>query len=315
MSQRILFLVVSVVLIASLWACGGTKRLPNPADTMDPALGFAPPKSSITFEEMMAMEEEETSSYRLGPGDTITIYVYGEESLTRTVTIEPNGNFTFPLVGEVIAKNRRVAEIIEELDVRLNTYLKGAKTDIIINEFSSNDFVILGDGVKKPGIHQITGEIRILKAIAMAGGLRTVTVNELELPGADLQRSYLSRNGEVLPIDFPSLIVSGDMRYNIRVRPRDILYIPVSTSREILILGAVRSPSVVPLLRPMTLTKAIAVSGGFLPAARTSRVRIVRNAVTKPEVFEVDMDDILEGKGVDFVLEPNDIVYVPESVF
>ncbi len=272
------------------------------------------PQPDITFERMLEMERDEAGAYQLGPGDTITVYVYGEESLTRSVTIEPNGHFTFPLIGEVRAKNRTIGEIVAELDERLNQYLKGAKSDIIINEFSSNQFVVLGGGLKTSGLYTITGEMRLLDAIATAGGLRAVEVNMMEVPGADLQRSYLSRGSHILPIDFGALINEGDMRYNIRIRPKDVIYVPLLTSNEVLILGQVNKPSVIPMIGMMTITKAITLGGDFSPNARSSHVNVIRNATTKPERFVVDVEDILDGKAVDFVLQPNDIIFVPASI-
>ncbi len=274
----------------------------------------AVPTPNVTFEQMLDMEQHQTGSYLLGPGDTITISVYGEEALTRTVTVEPNGRFTFPLIGEIEARDRRVSDIVKEMDERLGKYLAIAKTDIIINQFSSNQVIILGEGFEKPGTYTLSGDVRILEAIAMAGGLRTVNVNEVELPGADLHRAYLARGESILPIDFEALLTRGDMKYNIRLRPRDIIYVPLMTSTEVFVLGSVNNARAVPLHSRLTLTKAITLAGGFTANAKITKVRIVRSTGAEREVFYVNLKAILQGSEPDFDLQANDIVYVEERV-
>jgi polysaccharide export outer membrane protein len=41
--------------------------------------------------------------YTINPGDQIEVYVWGDERLQRTVHVLPDGTFTFPLVGRVVA--------------------------------------------------------------------------------------------------------------------------------------------------------------------------------------------------------------------
>lgn len=305
-----------IVAMLSLVACVANRKPDLPETSAADAKAATPssPAPNISFEQMVEMEQHQAGSYLLGPGDTITISVYGEESLTRTVTIEPNGRFTFPLIGEIEARDKRVGEIIKEMDDRLSKYLAIAKTDITINEFSSNQVVLLGEGFEKPGTYTISGDMRIIEAIALAGGLRTVNVNEVELPGADLRRAYLARGESILPIDFEALLTRGDMKNNIRLRPKDILYVPLLTSTEVFVLGSVNSAKAVPLHSRLTLTKAITLAGGFTINAKITKVRIVRTAGVEREVFYINLKAILQGSEPDFELQANDIVFVEERV-
>src|SRR6478735_4175394 len=54
-------------------------------------------------------------SYRLGAEDVMLISVWKDEQLTREVVVRPDGLFSFPLVGDVEAKDRTVDEIRSEL--------------------------------------------------------------------------------------------------------------------------------------------------------------------------------------------------------
>jgi len=313
--RKITFMhIVVVFLVFGLLSCSPKSVRP---DLDISGFGVMPraPEANLTFEQMIEMEMNETGSYLLGPGDSITIYVYGEDTLTRTVTIEPNGRFTFPLIGEVLAKDRRIAEVIQELDRRLNKYFKGAKTDIIINQFSSNQFVVLGGGIKNPGMYTLTGQLRLLEAIALAGGFSAINVSETDVPGADLKSAYLSRGNHILPIDFTALVVSGEMKYNIRIQPKDTIYIPMLTSHEVYVMGAVASSRVVPLLGHMTITKAITTCGGFTPDANQKKVYVIRHSKTKPQRMIINVKNIMMGDEANFMLEAGDIVFVKDGMF
>ncbi len=302
---------MAIALLAGGCVMSKKTQLPSPVEEASSSLA---PLPNISFEEMSKMEGQHTGSYQLGSGDTVTVSVYGEEALTRTVTIEPNGSFTFPLIGEVKAQDRTVSEVVKDMDERLGKYLAVAKTDIIINEFSSNQITILGEGFINPGTYTLTGDVRLLEAIALAGGLRTIQINMVELPGADLTRAYLARGENILPVNFEKLLLHGNMKFNIRLRPKDVIFVPLMTSREVFVMGAVKSPSAVPVAGVMTLVKAVALSGGFASTAKITKVKVVRNSMGEREVFKVDMKRILNGRAPDFILEPGDIVYVEESV-
>ena len=299
-------------LVFAFSGCIGMNAVPPTKDMYRSSLSLLPVKPDYTIDELMKMEEEETGSYLLGPGDTITVSVYDEEGLTRTVKIEPNGKFTFPLIGEVLAKGKRVSELSQDLDAKLDKFVKNAKTDIVINEFAKNQFIILGGGIANPGAYIITGEIRLLEAIAMAGSIRSIPINEIEFPGADLQHAYISRGGKILPVDFPALINQGDMRYNIRVRPGDVINIPLATANEVCVLGQVGNTSVLPLFGNMTLIKAITMAGGITSSGHARNILVIRKSLPTPKVYTLDFYAILNGEADDFPLEPNDIIFVPE---
>jgi protein involved in polysaccharide export with SLBB domain len=108
------------------------------------------------------------------------------------------------------------------------------------------------------------------------------------------------------------------------LRPGDTVYVP--RREPVYVLGQVKNQGAVPIPfeYPLTVSKAVALSGGFTPYARHNRVRVrraVRHAggakAQGTEIFTVDVSAFLSGSASaeDFVLEPGDMVYVPERVF
>src|SRR5438067_13588421 len=66
---------------------------------------------------------QQAADYTMNPGDTLDISVWKEEELTKTAIVRPDGKFSFPLAGEVVAINRTVAQIQAEITNRLKTYM------------------------------------------------------------------------------------------------------------------------------------------------------------------------------------------------
>ena len=96
-------------------------------------------------------------------------------------------------------------------------------------------------------------------------------------------------------------------------------YESASDFRWVYVLGKVGRPGPVPYMRgrePITLSKLIVIVGDFTEYANTSEVRIIRKTKGgRPRIIEVDFDEILDGERDDVVLEPDDLVFIDESVF
>ena len=65
----------------------------------------------------------------------------------------------------------------------------------------------------------------------------------------------------------------------------------------------------------MTVTQAVSLAGGFTALAAKNQVRITRRLPDgRQETFVLHVEDIAEGRQPDFDLEPNDVIFVPESI-
>lgn len=93
--------------------------------------------------------------------------------------------------------------------------------------------------------------------------------------------------------------------------------------REVSIQGQVRSPGRIPLPpeSSMTILELVTRAGGFTDTAKGTDVRVTRVSLDgKKETFSIDVDSLIKGKDKakikdnSLVLEPGDIVYVPERI-
>lgn len=131
-------------------------------------------------------------------------------------------------------------------------------------------------------------------------------------PGFDWEQvPEFELNQRVIEIDVTALR-NGDPRYNVVIRNRDVIQVPVDTG-VFYLMGQINRPGVYALGgRDITIKQAIAIAGGFAPLAWPKSVEVVRREAgsDKQIVLQVDLDRIFGGLDADFVLKDDDVVNV-----
>ncbi len=101
--------------------------------------------------------------------------------------------------------------------------------------------------------------------------------------------------------------------------PQVTVFIREYANKKVFVLGEVKNPGSVqlPTENRMTAMEAVAIAGGFTPIAAPDRTRVIRNQNGQNETIPVAVSDIMKrgDKNKDIPLEPNDVVYVPQSFF
>jgi polysaccharide export outer membrane protein len=83
-------------------------------------------------------------------------------------------------------------------------------------------------------------------------------------------------------------------------------------SQKCAVLGQVARSGMIKFTPGLTITEAIAQSGGFQPLARKNMVRVTRLLDGKKETYKIPVEMIAEGKRPNFPMMPGDEVFVPE---
>jgi polysaccharide export outer membrane protein len=103
------------------------------------------------------------------------------------------------------------------------------------------------------------------------------------------------------------------------VSPQVSLFIEDYGNKTVFVMGEVVKPGSYPIPTEsrMTLLEAISSAGGFTPIAAQDRTRVLRVVNGVSTTFNINVHDITQGglKEKDLILEPNDMIFVPQSFF
>lgn len=249
-------------------------------------------------------------SYRLGPGDLLSIQLYGRpETIRPEVTVAPDGTLSFLSATEVPVQGLTISEAARAIEEALVTFYRQPRVLITPMQLVSKNYTVIGM-VKLTGIFPMTQPVTLLEAIARAGGTVSGLFDRRYVDLADLDRSVLVRQGRRLPVNFRKLILEGDMSQNVDLAPGDTILIASALANDYFVLGAVRRPGREGFTSGASVMAGIAKRLGFTDSAYRERVLVVRGSMTDPQVFVVNTDAILKGDREDFPLEPKDIIYV-----
>lgn len=258
-------------------------------------------------------KKSDARSLKLGPGDSVNLTMFAYPETARTdIRIGPDGRISYLQAQSVVAAGLTMDELRTRLETELSATYQDPRVVIMPADFQSHKIYLLGKVVKK-GIVNYDRPLTLLEAVAEAGGLETGAYQQNTVELADLSRSFLSRNGKRVKVDFEALFYRGDMSQNVSLEAEDYLYFPSANANEIYVLGNVKAQGAQGLFSQTTVTSALALAGGFTPKAFKSRVLVVRGSLSKPQSFVVNMKDVLAGREKGFRLEPKDIVFVADK--
>ena len=248
---------------------------------------------------LLPVSPTRAADYFLGPGDVVKITVYDNDDLETISRISDDGNIIMPLLGQVKVIDLSVSHASEHIATLLaDGYIINPQVNIFVQEFRSKKAVVLGQ-INRPGIIEMSGSITLLELISKAGGL-SGDFGET----ATIKRKNINAN-DVITVNLNSLIEGGDLNQNIPIRDGDTIY--VSKAGMCYVNGEVKSPNAYKCGDNITILKLITLAGGFTGKASKSSVRIVRIVNGEKTIYkDVEMDT---------VVQPDDVIIVPESFF
>ncbi len=160
----------------------------------------------------------DTKDFIVGPEDVLEVQVWDNKDLNQSVFVRPDGKTSLPLVGEIQAAGKTVQELQDYLSAVYSKTVKGAAVTVIIRDIKSRPVYFVG-GFGKPGPIQLTRDLTLLQAISIVGGLA---------PTADGEKSFILRQGKLIPVDFVKLVQKGDLTQNLKLEPGDSVVSPLA---------------------------------------------------------------------------------------
>ena len=263
------------------------------------------------------------SSYKIGKGDRLFIYVYGETerlsaSLAAGAAINPifekyvrdDGTIFYPNAGILDVENKTVEEVRTLLTESLSLVLNNPQVDVSVSEFNSKKVTVSGL-FKNPGTYSITTVPMTLSQImSNANGFSSETTDK-----GDLTNIKFTRDGYIYNIDYEYLSRNSQIQNLIYLKDGDVIHLPDSQDKLIHVLGEAFQPQSIQISRKsISLSSAISQANGLnRTTAKTKDIYIFRPSdfEGKPRIFKANLSNpngyLL---AANFNLEPQNIVYV-----
>jgi len=249
---------------------------------------------------------ETQPSYPLGPGDKLQVTVYNVDDMNQQVVVDPKGNITFPVLGQVPVAGLTVNDLQKRLEQQLAEFVKEPQINTQLLEYGSRFVNVLGE-VQSPGRFPVKGALRVLDSVSQAGGF-TEKSGDVELQRRDASGQLRTR---IIPRE--ELLGTGSGA-NVYILDQDV--VNVLPMKQVYVSGEVKNPGALTWYKDLTLLRAVAKQGGFTQWARKEKVDILRDDGKGGTVtLRVDAREIEKGKLEDPPLHPNDHVVVNERKF
>ncbi len=246
--------------------------------------------------------------YRIGPADVLLIEVAGEPDLKRKVKVTEQGTIRLPY----IERDLRVGGLTETqaialLNQEFLSILKAPQVTVFIEEYNALSAAIAG-AVREPKRVALTRELRLYDLIALAGGLTDKASEVVYL--IHMRNGGQEQTGEgIETIDLKALIRRPEL--NRVIRDGDLVSVP--ETGLFYVTGNVNKPGSFAMKDRVTLTQALALAGGLLPDSKRREIKLVRGNDGQTTEEIINLDAIEKSSSKDIVLQPFDVVLVPEA--
>jgi len=163
-----------------------------------------------------------SADYRIGPGDSLQVFVWRNPDLTVTVPVRPDGKISTPLVEDMVAVGKTPSILARDIEKALSVYVKSPQVNVIVTVPASvfSQVKVIGQVLHPQALPYREG-MTVLDAVLAAGGLAQFAAGN---------RTRLVRvvNGKSqdIKIKLENLVNSGDMKQNIALKPGDVLVVP-----------------------------------------------------------------------------------------
>lgn len=211
-----------------LWAAMAWGQSTTPSTTRPAPGESAPPAPGSVNPSDSQMPQMATSSvapdYRIGPGDTLQIFVWRNPELTQSVPVRPDGKISTPLVEDMVAVGKTPSQLARDVEAVLGEYIRSPQVNVIVtNPVSAFSQVKVIGQVANPQSLPYREGMRVLDAILAAGGLTEFAAGNR----GKIVRKVDGKDTE-LRVKVEDLVNKGAMKQNLELRPGDVIVVPQS---------------------------------------------------------------------------------------
>ena len=165
------------------------------------------------------------TEYRIGPGDTLQVFVWNQPELTVTVPVRPDGMISTPLISGVPAAGKTPPELAQDLQTALSEFVRNPTVSVMVTTFVGTyaDQIRVVGQASKPQSLPYRANMTLLDVMIAVGGLAEFAAGNRAV--------IVRQEGDQrvrMPVRLQDLLDDGDVSVNVPMRPGDVLIIPES---------------------------------------------------------------------------------------
>jgi polysaccharide biosynthesis/export protein len=241
--------------------------------------------------------------YVVGPGDTLSIDLWGGVSARLVRTVDREGRVTLPEAGPLEVSGRSLGDVQQAVERAIATQFRDTSADVSVSRLRTIRIYVVGE-VEEPGAYDISSLSTALNALVAAGGVT---------PNGSLRELKHYRGRQLLEtIDAYDLLLRGVRPDAQKLENGDTLMVP-PIGPQVTVTGMVRRPAIYELNGEKTLEDVLELAGGILPTAALKHVEVQRiEAHEKRTMLSLDLSgdkgDASELKT--FKVQDGDVIHI-----
>ena len=204
--------------------------------------------------------------YVLGPGDTVTLDIWGGVSQKLTQIVDREGRITLPDAGPVVVAGLSLTLAQKLVQAKLEPQFRNAHVDLAVTRIRTLRVYVVGD-VQRPGAYDISALSTPLNALYAAGG-PTAT--------GSLRVVKHFRGARLLgQMDLYDLLLRGVREGIEHLEPGDTILVP-TVGPLVAVSGMVRRPAIYELLAETQLANVLEMAGGVPVSGSLDEIKVER---------------------------------------
>jgi polysaccharide export outer membrane protein len=216
--------------------------------------------------QLFPMDLPAGPDYVVGPGDGLSIELWGGVSQRLYRTVDREGRVSLPEVGPLLVSGKSLGEVQESLQQTLRTQFRDVSADVSLGRLRTIRVYEVGD-ISSPGAYDISSLSTPLNALFSAGG--PTTRGSLRIV------KHYRGNQLVQTVDLYDLLLHGVRSDIQRLENGDTVLVPPIGS-QVTVEGMVRRPAVYELRDEKNLAEVLELAGGLLPTAAVGHIEVQR---------------------------------------
>ena len=241
--------------------------------------------------------------YVVGPGDSLSIDLWGGVSTKLVRVVDRQGRVTLPEAGPLLVSGRSLGEVQQSVQKAIGTQYRDTSADVSVSRLRTVRVYVVGE-VEEPGAYDISSLSTALNALVAAGGAT---------PRGSLRSlKHMRGRQELEEIDAYDLLLHGVTPDAKRLENGDTLLVPPAGA-QVTVTGMVRRPAIYELNGEKTVAGVLELAGGILPAAALRHVEVQRlEAHEKRTMLSLDLsaDNSAPSQLASFRIQDGDEIHI-----